>query len=137
LQVLEILQHAASREVSVHIAKNRMVMNSSLQAKSTATVLGLMAEIEREFISARTTEALARRKAVGKPLGRPKGAKSKKVKLDDHRAMIVDYLKKGVSKLSIAKIIGCSPSLLYEWIYRNKLDNYIRGRTAAANTADT
>jgi hypothetical protein len=36
--------------------------------------LGLAAEIEREMISLRTTEALAKRKAAGLPLGRPKGA---------------------------------------------------------------
>jgi transposase len=41
---------------------------------------------------------------------------------------VLDYLKKGVSKLSVAKIIGCSPSTLYEWIYRNKLKSYVRRR---------
>jgi transposase len=60
------------------------------------------------------------------PLGRPKGAKAKKVKLDEYRETIVSYLKKGVSKLSIAKIIECSPSTLYAWIDRNKLESYVR-----------
>jgi DNA invertase Pin-like site-specific DNA recombinase len=126
LQVLEILEHAAEKGVSVHIVKNRMVMDGSIQSRITATVLGLAAEIEREFISARTVEALARRKAQGLPLGRPKGAKAKKVKLDEHRETIVSYLKKGVSKLSIAKIIECSPSTLYAWIDRNRLESYVR-----------
>jgi DNA invertase Pin-like site-specific DNA recombinase len=80
----------------------------------------------REFISARTVEALARRKAQGLPLGRLKGAKAKKVKLDEHRETILSYLKKGVSKLSIAKIIECSPSTLYAWIDRNRLESYVR-----------
>ena len=128
LQVLEILEFAAEKELSVHIVKNRMVMNDSLPSRitATATVLGLAAEIEREFISARTVEALARRKAQGLPLGRPKGAKAKKVKLDEHRETIISYLKKGVSKLSIAKIIECSPSTLYAWIDRNRLESYVR-----------
>ena len=30
--------------------------------------------------------------------------------LDDRRAEIVDYLNKGVSKRSVAKILGCSPT---------------------------
>jgi DNA invertase Pin-like site-specific DNA recombinase len=129
LQVLEILEFAAEKEIGVHIVKNRMVMDGSLPSRITATVLGLAAEIEREFISARTTEALARRKAEGKPLGRPKGSKAKKVRLDEYRDLILSYLKKGVSKLSIAKIIGCSPSTLYEWIYRNKLGSHVRRRS--------
>src|SRR5919108_2153855 len=95
LQVLEVLEFAAEKEISVHIVKNRLVMDDSLPSRITATVLGLAAEIEREFISARTVEALARRKAQGLPLGRPKGAKTKKVKLDEHRETIVSYLKKG------------------------------------------
>lgn len=36
---------------------------SSVQSKTTATILGLAAEIEREFISMRTKEALAARKS--------------------------------------------------------------------------
>ena len=43
--------------------------------------MGLAAQIEREFISVRTKEALNRRKAEGLPLGRPKGP-AKTVKLD-------------------------------------------------------
>jgi len=36
-------------------------------------------EIERELISQRTKEALQRRKAEGKPLGRPRGSHSSKL----------------------------------------------------------
>jgi len=43
LQVLEILEHAVEKGVSVHIVKNRM-MDSSIQSRITATVLGLAAE---------------------------------------------------------------------------------------------
>ena len=41
----------------VYIAKNRMVLDQSLPATITATILGLAAQIEREFISARTKES--------------------------------------------------------------------------------
>ena len=37
-------------------------------------MFSLFAEIERELISMRTKEALAKAKAEGKKLGRPKGA---------------------------------------------------------------
>jgi DNA invertase Pin-like site-specific DNA recombinase len=97
-----------------------MRFDDSLNAKITATVLGLAAEIEREFISARTKEALAKRKAEGVQLGRPKG-KAKKVKLDEHEKDIRRYLKLGISKRSIAKLVDCAPSTLYEWIDRRKI----------------
>ena len=120
LQVLELLQEAAQRGVAVHIAKHQMVLDDSLPATITATVLGLAAQIEREFISARTKEALARRKAEGLPVGRPKG-RATKLMLDDRREEIVDYLNKGVSKRSVAKILGCSPTTLYSWIRRRRI----------------
>ena len=72
------------------------------------------------FISARTKEALERRKAAGLPVGRPKG-RATKLMLDDRRAEIVDYLNKGVSKRSVAKILGCSPTTLYSWIRRRRI----------------
>jgi len=120
LGVLELLRMAAQKEISVHIAKSHLVMDGSMQATITATILGLAAQIEREFISVRTKEALKRRKAEGLPLGRPKGP-AKTVKLDKHGDEILTYLKKGVSKLSIARILDCSPSTLYSWLHRNKI----------------
>ena len=121
LQVLEMLEHAMTRGLIIHIAKQRMVLDGSMQSRIMATVLGLTAEIERELISQRTTEALAKRKAAGQPLGRPKGSKTKRVKLDDKEAEIRSYLDKGISKRSIAKLVECSPSTLYDWLARRNI----------------
>jgi DNA invertase Pin-like site-specific DNA recombinase len=120
LQVLELLEIAAAKAVSVHIVKGHLVLDGSLQATISATILGLAAQIEREFIAARTKEALARRKAQGLPLGRPKGPAAR-VKLDSSKDQIVTYLQKGVSKRSIARILECSPSTLYAWLRRNRI----------------
>ena len=121
LQVLEILECCMQRGVSVHIAKQRMVLDDSMPSRITATVLGLAAEIERELISLRTTEALAKRKAAGKTLGRPKGRQSASLKLDAREQEIKMYLAKGISKRSIAKLVDCAPSTLYNWLKRNQL----------------
>lgn len=117
LQVLEVLEHCTTREINVHIAKQRMVLDGSMQATITATVLGLAAEIEREFISLRTREALAKRKQEGMTLGRPRGP-AKHVKLDDQEAAIRGYLSKKISKRAIAKLCECAPSTLYDWLDR-------------------
>jgi DNA invertase Pin-like site-specific DNA recombinase len=126
LQVLEILQEAARLEIIVHVAKSNMVMDGSLNSRITAVVLGLAAEIEREFISTRTTEALARRKAAGLPLGRPKGSVNVHKALDVHKDKIIELLKKGVHKTSIARIVECSPNTLYLWMEANGLQRFIK-----------
>ncbi len=120
LQVLEILEYAAKKEISVHIAKNHMIIDGSIQSTITATILGLAAQIEKEFISSRTKEALAKRKSDGMKLGRPKG-QANILKLDNYRDEILGYLKKRINKRAISKLIECSPSTLYEWLKRRKL----------------
>lgn len=126
LQVLEILQECTKKELVVHVAKSNMIMDSSLNAKITATVLGLAAEIEREFISQRTTEALAKRKAEGKSIGRPKGSVNHTKKLDAKKDEIREYLAKGVHKTSIARMFDCSPQTLYSWMEQNDLGRFIK-----------
>lgn len=120
LQVLEILEMAAKKKVGVHITKNAMIIDGSIQSTITATILGLAAQIEREFISSRTKEALAKRKAEGIKLGRPKG-QAQFLKLDSFESEIKEYLKKGINKTAISKLIECSPATLYLWLKRRKL----------------
>jgi len=123
LQVLEILEAAATRQMTVHIAKNAMVMDGSMQATITATILGLAAQIEREFISTRTKEALVKSKLEGIRLGRPKG-QAEILKLDASRDEILGYLKKGINKRDITRLIECAPSTLYEWLKRRRIHSY-------------
>lgn len=126
LQVLEILQECTKKEIIVHVAKSNMIMDGSLNSKITATVLGLAAEIEREFISARTTEALAKRKAQGLPLGRPKGSVNHNKKLDSKKQEIKDLLAKGVHKTSICRMFDCAPTTLYTWMEDNGLQRFVK-----------
>lgn len=107
-------------------------MDGSLNARMMALAFGMAAEIEREFISARTTEALARRKAEGKPLGRPPGRVSDVQKLDKDATQIRELLEKGVHKTSIARIVGCAPDTLYKWLSANNLSRYIKTRSTKA-----
>ena len=109
------LQVSFARGVHLHVAKNGIVFDDSMQSKIVATVLGLVAEIERDFISSRTKEALAKRKADGMRLGRPPGA-VKKLRLDPLANKIDDYLKLGIDKRAIAKLLDVAPGTLYNWL---------------------
>jgi len=124
LQVLEILEVCISRGISVHITKQNIVLDGSLQAKIMATMLGLAAEIERDFISMRTKEALAARKAAGQKLGRPRGP-AENLKLDKSRSDIEKYLKKDLSVRSIAKLIDQPATTVHDYVKRHKLKDKI------------
>lgn len=119
LQVLEILKYASERQVSVVIVKSGLAFDNSMQSKITATILGLAAEIERDFISMRTREALAKRKESGQQLGRPNGALAKSYKLDEKRMEIERYQKLGINKTAIAKLVGVSRPTLRSWLGRH------------------
>ena len=119
LQVLEILEIAADSDIAVHVVKQNMIFAETQDMTSTimATVLGLVAQIEREFVSQRTKEALAARKKAGMVLGRPPGPAARH-KLDNREMEIRGLLDKRVNKRAIAKIVDCAPSTLYDWLRR-------------------
>ena len=71
------------------------------------------------MISERTKMGLARVKASGKKLGRPKGPG--KSKLDGKAAEIQGFLKKGVTKANIAKILDVSWGTLDNFIKRKMI----------------
>lgn len=120
LQVLEILELCMEKQISVHIAKQNMQLDGSMQAKIIATILGLAGEIEREFIRMRTKEALAARKVKGQILGRPKGA-AKRLKLDAKREQIEQYLDMGLGIRETAKLINEPSSTVSDYVRKFNL----------------
>lgn len=115
LQVLEVLEECMKQGVDVYIAKQNMQLDGSIQSKIIATNFGLAAEIEREFISMRTKEALAARRQNGIVLGRPKG-KAKKLKLDSKRDEIAKYLAMGLGIRKTAKLIDEPASTVSDYV---------------------
>ncbi len=83
------------------------------------TMFSLFAEIERDLISERTKAGLARARAEGKLIGRPKGL-GKSV-LDGKEDDIRELLRKGVSIASIAKIFGLSWPCVNHFVKTRKL----------------
>lgn len=120
-QILELLGLAADQKVNMHYVKHEMSLDNSSRQIDTQHLLNLIGKIESDFISKRTTQALARRKAAGLPLGRPRGRGNKSLKLDKHKTDIKKYLELGISKASIAKLVDCHPQTLYDWLDRHNL----------------
>lgn len=73
--IMEILNICMSKECRVWTIKDNYKLGEDIQSKVLAFAFGLSAEIERNLISQRTKEALARKKIEGVILGRPKGKK--------------------------------------------------------------
>lgn len=80
MQVMRILHDCMEKEIMVYTIKEKYELGNNINSKVLAFAFGLSAEIERNLISQRTKEALARKKAEGVILGRPKGRKSVKPK---------------------------------------------------------
>ena len=121
LQVLEVLKECNTKEITVHIVKSNMIVDNSIQSKALVLIYGLVAEMERDFISMRTKEALTRKKNDGFKLGRPVGSESKILKLDQHKERMLSLLENKVNITDISKIIGVSRATIYEWMKRNNL----------------
>ena len=98
-----------------------MELGENIQSKVLAFAFSLAAEIERELISSRTKEALAKVKSEGKRLGRPKGSLSKS-KLDGKEDTIDLYLLKGISVSSICKLLDVAPTTFYSFCRNRGID---------------
>ncbi|MFR1814477.1 master DNA invertase Mpi family serine-type recombinase [Dysgonomonas capnocytophagoides] len=104
--VMRILEDCMKRGVKVYTVKDGYELGDNIQSKVLAFAFGLAAEIERDMISQRTKEALARKRAEGIILGRPKGSKAKKTKLTDHKNQIEKMLNNNISQSAIARSLG-------------------------------
>jgi len=129
LEIMEILSILLRKGTEIHIVKSQQILKDDLQSKVFAMAFSIAAEIERELISQRTREALQRRKAEGKPLGRPRGSYSSK--LDRYREQIEELLSKGVSISSIAKIIEVPYSTVYSYVQRRKENLNVKRKLSA------
>lgn len=116
--IMEILSYCMRREVRVWTIKDGYRLGDDIQSKVLAFAFGLSAEIERNLISQRTREALARLRAEGKRLGRPKGSHTsqKYHLLYKHDVLIRRMLSEGFSRAEITQRLHCNRNTLRRYI---------------------
>ncbi|SMF80408.1 master DNA invertase Mpi family serine-type recombinase [Pseudobacteriovorax antillogorgiicola] len=118
-EVMAILNILMKKDIRVLTTKEGYELGDNINSKVLAFAFGISGEIERNMISMRTKEALARKKSEGKKLGRPKGRLSKVVKLSGKENEIRTLLQKKVPIASIAKIFE---------VHRRTVHNFIKTR---------
>jgi len=115
--IMDILNICMNKSCKVWTVKDGYRLGDDIQSKVLAFAFGLSAEIERNLISQRTIEALARRKAEGAVLGRPVGRKSdhEHLKMYKHHNRIVKMLEADLSYTEIGRRLGAHRSTISKY----------------------
>ena len=115
--IMEILNICMTKECRVWTIKDNYRLGDDIQSKVLAFAFGLSAEIERNLISQRTKEALARKRAEGNKWWHDKG---QRLRLNPQcvakHEWIVTQLNKSVEKTKIAKRLHISMATLYRYL---------------------
>lgn len=114
--IMEILSLCMTKECKIWTLKEGYRLGDDIQSKVLAFAFGLSAEIERNLISQRTKEALARKREEGVVLGRPKGRKSSHVKLSGKEVFIKELVNQKTPIRQIAKIYKVNRSTVTRFI---------------------
>lgn len=120
MEVMGLLNTLMEKQIKVISIKEGYELGDTIDSKILAFAFSLSADIERNMISARTKEALARKKSEGQTLGRPKGSLSKSTKLLGKEKDITALLEKKISVSAIGRIMG---------VHRLTVYNYIKSRS--------
>ncbi len=118
LQIMSILHHCMDIGAKIWTIKDNYRLGSDITSKVLAFAFGLSAEIERNLISQRTKEALARVRADGKHVGRPHGSRNQ-AKLRGREEYIARKLDAGASRHQIARKLRVHRDTLSRFMSHN------------------
>jgi DNA invertase Pin-like site-specific DNA recombinase len=117
----KLTKHFVEKGVTIHFLKEGFNTDGNMY-KFLITILGAVAEMERELIVERVKEGIEKAKKFGtksgQPIGRPKRTFTKE---------FVRYYKKWKSKkikgIEFSKLIGVSRTTLYRYINEYETEN--------------
>jgi len=118
LMIMSVLNECMRKDIRLWTIKDNYRLGNDINSKVLAFAFGLAAEIERNLISQRTKEALARKKAEGVVLGRPKGRKSSRTKLSGQEQQVKELLDKNVPYSAIARILDVNRATVTSFVKR-------------------
>ena len=101
MQVMSFLHQCMERDIIVFTVKEGYELGNNINSKILAFAFSLSAEIERNLISQRTKEALARPETC---------------KLKGKEEMILQYIKEHKTKVYISKKLGVNRQTLREFL---------------------
>lgn len=122
MEMRSILHDCMEKEVKVFTIKERFELGNNINSEVLAFAFSFSAEIERQLISQRTKEALARRKREGEKLGQLKGSLSKKTKLTGKDDEIRELLTKNISYSAIGRIMGVNRVTVNKFVESRNLE---------------
>lgn len=119
LEIMTILNSCIKKNVILYSTKEGYVFQNDINSKVLGFAFGLMAEIERNLISMRTKEALARRKKEGVKLGRKKGTCPTMRVLRENKRRLKRDSQRGVSCSELARQMGVSRTTMSRFLNTN------------------
>ena len=119
LEIMTILNSCIKKEIVLYSTKEGYVFQNDMNSKVLGFAFGLMAEIERNLISMRTKEALARRRQEGVKLGRKKGTCPAMRVLRVNKRRLIKDAQRGVSCSELARQMGVSRTTMHRFLKCN------------------
>lgn len=105
--VMSTINTCIEKEVKIIALKGNYELGDNIQSKVIVFAFSLAAEIERDMIRARTSQAIERKRAEGKTWGRQKGFKPNSYyKLSENMETIQEELEKNTPYTTISKLTG-------------------------------
>jgi DNA invertase Pin-like site-specific DNA recombinase len=105
-ETLSVISALVEKGIEIVFVRQPELSTTGAHGKLLLAIYSYFAEAERDFIVMRTKQGLAAARAKGVTLGRRKGCRNKRHRLDGHRDVILENLLAGIPLKSILRIVN-------------------------------